>query len=119
LTRTLDNDLAPIKAWADRLDAADADAGRRDITERRLLVHVIRDHVNVINTYIRTADDMRTRGYRPEVVWAAAALADAYSFKHAAVFVRTALSYLGMGTIDEGRARFLDGANRLAIRESW
>lgn len=86
----MDGDLARIKAWADRLDTADADAGRRDITARRLLVHVIRDHVNVINTYIRTADDMRARNYRPEVVWAAAALADAYAFNHAPVFVRTA-----------------------------
>jgi hypothetical protein len=114
-------DLAEIRAWADQLGTADADSGRRDITERRLLVHVIRDHVNVINTYIRTPAEMRSRSYRPEIVWAAAALADAYSFKHAERFVGTALAYCEVSSLEEGRAKYLDAASGVArrSRSAW
>jgi hypothetical protein len=106
---------ALTERWAHHVDGIDADSGRARITERRVLVHVIRDHVGVLLTNEAGKPGvMRERGYRPAVMWAAADLGVRLKMCRAEEFARRVCEFLGVEQLDDAADLYADEARRAA-----
>lgn len=104
-----------IDRWARHLDAIDADASRRELTGRRLLVLVARDELNgALADESARPEAMLARGCRAEVLWAAAGLALRCGARGADAYARATCAALAIDNVPGGEDRFLDAAARCA-----
>lgn len=111
----IDETRALVERWAHHVDAIDADSGARKITERRVLRFVIRDEVGVLLTNeAGKPDAMRSRGYRPAIMWAAADLAVRRRRKRADEFAARVCAFAGLDSLGDGEEQFANEAARAA-----
>ncbi len=106
-----------IERWARHLDAIDADAGRRRLSERRVLVLVVRDRLREALTDEQGAPGvMVERGCQAEVLWAAADLAVRRGARDADAYARAMCDALDLEDVAAGEDRFLEAAAKRAER---
>lgn len=106
-----------IDRWARHLKAIDADANRRRISDRRLLVLIVRDELSdVLADEDARPEAMLARSCRPEILWAAADLALQRRVRGAEQYASLVGAALGVDDVPAGEARFLDAGVRCAER---
>jgi Zn-dependent peptidase ImmA (M78 family) len=106
-----------IERWARHLDAIDADARRRRVSERRVLVLVVRDRLRELLADAEGAPRaMVERGCHAEVLWAAADFAVRRGARDADEYARAVCDVLGLEDVAAGEGRFLDAAAKRAER---
>jgi Zn-dependent peptidase ImmA (M78 family) len=109
--------LRMIDRWARHLDAIDADARRRRVSDRRVLVLVARNELEAaLADQDARPEALLARGCRPEVLWAAASLSLRRGARGADAYARTVCEALGLDDVAAGEPRFLEAAARLAER---
>ncbi len=107
-----------LAALATRLATLDADGSEPRITDLRLLVHVAAGRLKANWHYLKGGTEIRRRGFRPALVWAAAHLAverGDITPRHS--LVRTALERCELSSLDDGYAKYSDEARDICRKK--
>lgn len=106
-----------LDRWARHLDRIDADARRRHVSDRRLLVHVTRDELAaVLEDPDARPDAILARGGRPETLWAAAIVAERRGARDAPRLAAATVAALHLERLTDGEDAYLAAAARCAER---
>jgi hypothetical protein len=106
-----------LDRWARHLDRIDADAGRRRVSDRRILVHAARDDLTtVLQDPEARPNAILDRGGRAETLWAAAVVAGRREARDAPRLQSATASALDLERLEDGEDTHLAAAARCAER---
>lgn len=106
-----------LDRWARHLDRIDADARRRRVSDRRVLVHAARDDLaTIVHDPDAHPEALLARGGRPETLWAAAIVAGRRGVHDAPRLAAATAAALDLERLADGEDAYLAAAARCAER---